>query len=893
VNLSSALKKNAPEGGRKPIPLARSLTGEKFPQKAPTRRRASPRQPLLWAALAFSGGIAAGVYLWRPPAWWIAAAVLFGVFGICLNRRRVWLSFALVLAAMFAVGALDIQLRAGVDAAKPSQLPPDGAEVLVTAHATADGILQQDGRETRQTLEVETEEIGIDGRTTFVRSGLRIGIYGKQPETARTNNPAAVHIFRYGERLRFPTRLFAPRNFRNPGAFDYRGYLEDRGISALGSAKSEEVQMLPGFTGSHSELWRTRIHRSLAQRIQALWPADDAALVNAMLLGEESFLGRSLKKDFQRSGAYHVLVISGLKVGILALAVFWLLRRLRVKNEIASLTAICLIAGYAWVTDVGAPVWRATLMLAIYLAAKFFYRERSTLNAIGAAALALLIVNPKELLGASFQLSFLCVLIIAGIGIPLLERISQPYSRALRHLDSIRYDVALPPLMAQWRLDLRMIGGRISRFAGNRNVIKGLATGMRLLVITFEFLLISAIIQVGLVLPMVFYFHRAMIVGLPANILAVPLTELVMVAAILALALSYVWLPLARIPALVAAFALQIMSGGVRWMGSLQIADARVPTPTLAVLFAGTAALVLAMVLIGRRRLFAAAGLAVMAASAIWITIVPPHPRIRAGTLEVTAIDVGQGDSIFVVLPQGRTLLVDAGGMPRWTHSDLDVGEDVVSPYLWSRGISHLDAVVITHAHADHIGGMAAILGNFHPRELWLGVDTPSEELQRLLREAAALRIPVISHTAGDNFQLGGTTVRILAPEPDPVSHAWRRNDDSLVMKISYGSTSALLEGDAERASEGRIAEEEPQADLLKVAHHGSATSTIPQLLAAVHPRFALISVGARNVYGHPRQEVLGRLEESRVATYRTDMDGAVTFYLDGKSVIPDLPNLH
>ena len=791
----------------------------------------------------------------------LAICAIAGAAGKTARVARVAALLGLVCAGAF--------VRLATPLPRNVVPPPEfmDEEVAIVAHVTNDGVLLASG--SRERIDLQTESIQIQNARFAQPVGIRVTIYHPETNTATptTNpSPSSIHPV-YGDMVQLTATLRAPRNFRNPGAFDYEGYLHGVGITVLASVKEDKITVLNGTSGTRLGFWRSRIRHSILAHLRdkGLWSSQDAPIFAAMIMGDDSMLLRDVREEFQQTGVYHLLVVSGMNVALLAFAVFWLARRLRAPEWAASMLTVALAIFYAGVAGMGVPIMRAVLMLSVFLGARLLYRDRNALNATGFAALVVLALSPMALFDAGFQLTFLALLAISGISLPVLQGTSAPYRSALLHLESTAFDLGIEPKLAQFRLDLRIIAGRLARFIGAKAARYLVITAARAALAIYEVTVVSGITQAVLVLPMRSYFHRAAIVGLPANILVLPLSGLMLNSGVAAIALSYVSLPLARIAAWLAAAALHWTLRCLTLLSHLHIAQWRVPDVTLLLAILASIGIFAALFSVRLRRGYAFAGIAILFATAGTVAFHSPAPQTQSAKLEVTTIDVGQGDSLLIVSPEGKTMLIDAGGSNFPVRTEFDFGEDVVAPYLWARGIFHLDVVALTHAHGDHIGGLARIVQDFHPAELWVGVNPMTPAVKALYAAAAENHVAVRQHTTGEVLQWGGATVRVLSPPVDWQPKSEPSNDDSLAVLISYKNSSALLAGDVERKMERLIAGESPRADLLKVAHHGSSSSTTPELLAAVRPRFAVISAGDHNRYGHPRPIILQRLQLDHV----------------------------
>jgi competence protein ComEC len=420
----------------------------------------------------------------------------------------------------------------------------------------------------------------------------------------------------------------------------------------------------------------------------------------------------------------------------------------------------------------------------------------------------------------------------------------------------------------------------------------------------------SAVLQLGLLLPMVEIFHRVTFAGIALNALALPVMTVLLAVAVPTVVLSAalpslaLWAGKLAAPVLGALFFLTELPNMPAWLSY------RVPDPPAWVAWGFALSMVVAAWALGQTtdlKAFATNGrwrlsgfAACAIAGAVFATLLcihPFEPRLRRGILEVTALDCGGGDALLVVLPDRTTMLFGAcggrGGLNRGVagRRRWDLGENVVSPYLWSRGLKSIDVLVLADAHADHMAGLSAVIENFHVGDFWQGEVTPTPAYEDLTQTLRQRGVRVRRVTAGEVGVHGSSSVQILWPPP---STLWSRNGspddaDAVVARITGGeSATALLPGDISSEAERKIVGSGTvlASRLLKVAHQGAKSYSSSEFLAKVSPEVALVSGQGSGSRSLPNPETLARLRSVGARVFRPDVDGTVMVEMAGSSFL-------
>jgi len=806
-----------------------------------------------------------------------------------LIKHRLLFAGLTLLSAIFFAGATLTKLEGRADSSSPLRLlleQSDGAPITLTGWLDGPPEFARD----RVYLSLRVEN--VRGRVSLL-------------VTLRDTTEFTSLNLRYGTRISLTTTLDRTGNYRNPGVSSLAEFLDRNGYDATGIITSpasiirlEDTQVFPPLASLYD--WRSR----LQQQFDARFTTETAGVLDAALLGNRYNLSQDASERFREGGTFHVLVISGLHISFIGAVVFLIVRRLTRRRLLQFVFPAVIVWAYSIAVGADASVVRAALMFTFGGLATILFRRSSSLNALGGAALVLLVRSPKEIFDPSFQLTFLSVLAILVIAWPLLSGLSAiggwyptrstPYppacSRALKTFCEVLFwsKSKWAQELARSPHDYRLFKATLASSLERYHV-------QRALRYTFGAVVVSASVQLVLLPLMIVYFHRLSLASLVLNIVVSILLAALVAAALLALLIAQVSVAIAA-PLFKLADAINwLMVHSVDPFSDFGWAGFRLPEYSgpgafvYAIYYLPLLMLVIALshwrplgLQAGRRCKLHRYVLPLSCAQLVLLIVLILHPLSSGravAALRVDFLDVGQGDSALVTMPDGTTLLVDAGG--NTIDSTRRIGETVVSEYLWWRGLSKIDYVLATHADADHIDGLNDVVKNFGVgAALVARRPTDDPEFAKFSQTLARTNTHSETIEAGDVIHFGDVTVTVLWP---PAEGEKSTNNDSIVLRIQYGERSIMLTGDIEQAAErALIAAQQPlRADVIKVPHHGSKTSSTEDFVVATKPQVAIISVGRKSRFGHPHKEVVERWQSKGATVLTTGQSGTITTTTD------------
>lgn len=765
--------------------------------------------------------------------------------------------------------------------------------------------------------------------------GGRVELFAPAHDATAAAGYDALEL-RRGARVRVMSALARAERFRNPGVTTSGEFLERGDLDARGAIKSallierldDERVLLP-------LVWLDEWRAALIRQADRAFTVDAAGVFKAAVLGNRYGLSRTTAERFRDGGTFHVLVISGLHITFIGGLVWLAARRITRRRAWQWAASVACVWVYAIGVGAEASVVRASLMFTVAALAPAIGRRSSPLNSTGGAALALLVWRPASLFDPSFQLTFLSVAAIVAIALPVLSNL-----KAVGEWRPARA-TPCPPACPRF---VRTLGETL--YWGERDWHREMARSTQsyrlfktpwaarlerlraqgFLRFVFAAVVVSVAVQLALLPLLVVYFHRLSLASLVLNLFVGALLVAHAFAALAALAVAPLSATLAAPLVRLAEASASLMIHSVDPFARAHTASARLPE------YSGAASAIYVLYFVpllfltfallrwrpvssstrpgnddedagsGKFRLAVknhALKLATFALAGIAFIIVA-HPFSAGrpdGRLRVDFLDVGQGDAALITMPDGATMLVDGGGRPdfrgqssggdeaeQFERDSRGVGDAVVSEYLWWRGLSRVDYVLATHADADHIDGLNSVISNFKTGGALVGrapADDP--EFERFNATARDRDTPVYVVGRGDLLRFGAVTIEVLWPPPGDTNTP-SRNNDSVVLRLRLGHRTFLLTGDAEVDAERALvaAGDDLRCDAVKVAHHGSRTSSTEAFVEAARPALAIISVGTDSPYGHPHPEVVERWRANGARILTTGTSGTITLSTNG-----------